>query len=228
MAGGTEQDNPMEAEDNERMPFMDTFYSLSSNDASERNLAAASLLEHTFSNSGSLNSNNEAGQIKDGCYALTRLLKGLCSGRASARQGYASCLSSFLKIAFKEGPTGSEDKTWLDLFMESTESQKEIPTRNTSEFIRIQLNIHTTSVSEVTEKKFGKKRGSEERDYHFGRLFGILAILRSGTLIVNQSCTVDVRLTASMDYKSNFSFLDLSTFSSKCFYRYYKGIYPTF
>ena len=85
---------PIDDNDVERMPFMDTFYSLSSNDASERNLAAASLLEHIFSFQGK-NIDDASGSVKDGCYALTRLLKGLCSGRASARQGFASCLSSF-------------------------------------------------------------------------------------------------------------------------------------
>merc|ERR1712038_1499742 len=113
------------------IPFMDTFYSLSSNDQRERSTAGSSLLHHLFlsidadgkindKTDGDKNQNKFDALIKDGSYALTRLLNGLCSGRASARQGYASCLASFLKLSFQLGP--SKDLypgggCWMEHFM---------------------------------------------------------------------------------------------------------------
>ena len=84
-------------QNNTLIPFMDTFYSLSSNDPSERSIAASSLLSYLFLSSSSAGSEDVDidSIVKDGFYALTRLLKGLCSGRASARQGFASCLATF-------------------------------------------------------------------------------------------------------------------------------------
>jgi len=177
------------------LPFMDTFYSLSSNDQSERNYAAYSLLHHLFhremkgenaSDESEIESNIEV-EIKDGCYAFTRLLNGLCSGRASARQGYASCLSSFLKLSFQSGPleTDSRKKTWMDLFKSQLGGSENI---TAAEFVRQQL-LQCTSKSENSKDIKGVVnrggKGSEERDYMFGKLFGILAVARSGTLAVN-------------------------------------------
>lgn len=197
------------------IPFMDTFYSLSSNDPSQRSIAASSLLSYLFlssSSDGSGDGNSDDVDIdsivKDGFYALTRLLKGLCSGRASARQGFASCLATFLKLSFKLGPTSNtsseaEDdnskwagKCWMDCFMDhyssSTENkqeekeddgdEEELSYNSSSEFVRFKM-VKTTSHSRNMSSSKRRKGGSEERDYNFGQLFGILAVVRSGILM---------------------------------------------
>ena len=163
-----------ENEEKELMPFMDTFYLLASNDPSERNFAASSLLHHVFS--------SEDGTfdvtVKDGSYAMTRLLMGVCSGRASARQGMASCLATFLRISFQMGPEDDSGRRWIHCFMEHMEAkEKETPLT----FIRKKL-IESTSLEAPKGKTVMKKSRTDERDAHFGRLFGILAIARSGIL----------------------------------------------
>ena len=185
------------------VPFMDTFYSLSSNDPSERNNAASSLLQYIFVVADSANEMDESdgeksqqrfnASIKDGCYAITRLLTGLCSGRASARQGYASCLSSFLKLAFQSAlpkDVDSSHSCWMDHFMEEMNESKD-PSLTKVEFVRTQLLKHTSPAESLKDKnglsKRAVKKGSEERDYMFGKLFGILAVVRSNTLEVNDS-----------------------------------------
>ena len=49
-----------------------------------------------------------------------------------------------------------------------------------AEFVRKLLLVQTTPQSVRGQK--AAKKGSEERDYIFGRLFGIMAVVRSGTL----------------------------------------------
>ena len=124
--------------------------------------------------------------VKDGCYAMNRLLKGLCSGRASVRQGYASCFSSFLKLAFNLIPTKSSssssgNQAWIYYFMEQMGVKAN---KSSNEFVREKLLECTYSKDASIDKKGIKKgrKGSEERDYYFGKLFGILAVVRSGTL----------------------------------------------
>ena len=86
------------------IPFMDTFYQLSSEDSPTiRSIAARDLIEHCFpslkkdSNSGS---DDDDVNCKDAAYAITRLMNGLCTGRAASRQGFASCLASFMKVGY--------------------------------------------------------------------------------------------------------------------------------
>ncbi|KAL3896264.1 MAG: hypothetical protein SGARI_007219, partial [Bacillariaceae sp.] len=74
-------------------PFMDSFYGLSSSNPAERSQAAQVMLMHCLL--------GPTANAKDATYALRRLLNGLCSGRAAARQGNASALASFLKIGFR-------------------------------------------------------------------------------------------------------------------------------
>lgn len=172
------KDAEMVTEEGNQMPFMDTFYSLASNDPSERSIAASSLLKHVFFQSNSDGDGRDIA-VKDGTYALTRLLNGLCSGRASARQGYASCLASFLKISFKYGAEGDSEQVWVQHFMKNTDGDFDNP----SEFVRKQF---TQTISLEASKGKGNKSGwrskSEEKDHQFGKLFGVLAIVRSGTL----------------------------------------------
>ena len=74
----------------------------------------------------------------------------------------------------------------MDLMMQHLKSNPEDVSMEDNltvlEFVRHQLNKYTTCSSE--KGKFKNRSGSEERDYLFGKLFGILAVLRSGTLVV--------------------------------------------
>ncbi len=188
------------------IPFMDTFYSLSSNDNQERSVAGSSLLHHLFlSIDADLKRSDDKTDaekyqkrfdalIKDGCYAFTRLLNGLCSGRASARQGYASCLSSFLKLSFQLGPPKDlypDGSCWMEHFMQHMDESKD-KNMTPLEFVRKQLLDHTSSQKKGHSKR--EKKGSEERDYVFGKLFGILAVARSGILGGTAVTSCEVRI----------------------------------
>ncbi len=171
----------METEDGREeqfLPFMDSFYSLSSNDAQERSFAATSIIKHVFFEE--IDAESIAAKVKDGTYAMTRLLNGLCSGRASARQGFASCLTTFLETSFNKAPGENGDKMWIVLFMDHTEQSSEI---SPAEFVRDQLRECTNFEGPVKGKNGGKRNKAEDRDNRFGRLFGILSIIRSGTLV---------------------------------------------
>ena len=161
-----EEDVDSEDEEAERRvlqenPFLDSFYGLSSEDPKIRSQAAQSMLQHCLLGA--------TANSKDACYALRRLLNGVCSGRAAARQGNASALASFLKIAFHMQKMEEIREETID-----SESRKS----TLLAYVRERL-IAATDPSRIT----GKKKGSEERDYQFGRLFGILAIVRSNILL---------------------------------------------
>ena len=143
-------------------PFLDSFYSLSAPNPKERSQAAQVMLHHCLLGTES--------NSKDAAYAFRRLLNGLCSGRAAARQGNASALASFLKIAFH-----------LEKMDEiRIEAQKgDESTSSLLSYVRDRLISATDA-----QKTEGKKKGSEERDYHFGRLFGILGVVRSKILLL--------------------------------------------
>eukprot|EP00978_Attheya_sp_CCMP212_P008923 scaffold21053_cov42-Attheya_sp.AAC.1 len=160
------------------IPFLDTFYALASADATERTTAARSLLLHCFPPLSGVNA-------KDAAYAFKRLLNGLCSGRASARQGYASTLASFLKFALPA--TKKSSSCPMDEIRREISGTDEEPESSTTMFVRTQLLSITNSPAQQDTKIGGRKKGSEERDYQFGRLFGILAIVRSGTLQVDEN-----------------------------------------
>ena len=174
------------------IPFLDTFYALSAENANERAAAAHCLIRHCFPGDGA------PVQTKDAAYALRRLLSGLCSGRAGARQGYASALSSFLRIAFattssdddspiyliqKELNKAGQDNDDDDVSMDSDDEGNVAAQGDDhpAEFVRKLLLVQTTPQSVRGQK--AAKKGSEERDYIFGRLFGIMAVVRSGTLL---------------------------------------------
>ena len=183
------------------IPFLDTFYALSSNDESQRSFAASSLLHHIFVAPNSASSTldvDETGNLfdsvlKDGCYALKRLMQGLCSGRASARQGYASCFSTFLKMAFNLMPSktlSKENKAWIYHLMEHMVVSGKVD-QSPNGFIRGKLLEYCHSKDLSTDKKGKGKKGSEERDYLFGKLFGILAVVRSCTLRIDIESNTD-------------------------------------
>ena len=163
------------------IPFLDTFYALSS-DASprERSVAARCLLGHVFPEG------EGEGMVRpgDARYALRRLMDGLCSGRAGARQGYASCLASFLRLAEERDALGALE---IDGAEEKAGASTVEEKRHSAEYIRSELIRRTSAASASAEDDYGgggggKRRGSEERDLRFGRLFGVLAVAKSGTL----------------------------------------------
>jgi len=143
-------------------PFLDSFYSLSAPDPKERSQAAQVMLYHCL-----LGPNSNS---KDAAYAFRRLLNGLCSGRAAARQGNASALASFLKIAFQ-----------LEK-MDEIRSEAENNSGNNSSSLLNYVRDRLLSATDPQTTQ-GKKKGSEERDYYFGRLFGVLGVVRSSILL---------------------------------------------
>merc|ERR1712157_423339 len=70
----------------------------SSNDTKQRSKAAQAIIQHCFYINNSSDSDDSINEDK--YYALQRLFRGITSNRLSSRQGFASCLTSFLKIAF--------------------------------------------------------------------------------------------------------------------------------
>ena len=161
-----EQETPSRARETtgSSVPFLDSFYSLSSTDPQERAQAAQDIIHYCLVGPES--------NIKDASYALKRLLNGLCSGRAAARQGNASALASFVKVAIQL-------RKIRDIQSESS-NDEETKDETLSElaYIRNRL-IAATDPGGLK----GKVKRSEERDVKFGRLFGILAVVRSGTLL---------------------------------------------
>ena len=160
MADDDETEATTERASNET-PFLDSFYGLSSEDPRERSLAAQTMLQHCLL--------GPSANTKDASYALRRILNGLCSGRAAARQGNASALASYLKLAFQLKKIES---------IRNDMTGEISPTGNSLSFVREKL-LAATDPSQIS----GKKKGSEERDYQFGRLFGILGIVRSNILV---------------------------------------------
>ena len=143
-------------------PFLDSFYGLSAADPKERSQAAQLMLQHCLL--------GPTANAKDAAYAFRRLLNGLCSGRAAARQGNASALASFLKIAFQLEKMDE---------IRTEASTSNIP-ENTSNLMYVRDRLLAAT---DTKQIAGRKKGSEERDYQFGRLFGILGIVRSNLLV---------------------------------------------
>ncbi|KAF2773590.1 hypothetical protein EJ03DRAFT_101909 [Teratosphaeria nubilosa] len=84
--------------------------------------------------------------------ALTRLIRGLCSGRKAARPGFSIALSEALRIAFELAYSGKATQLGLDGLVEKVEG--------------------------LTEPE-GKASGQEKRDYLLGRRFAFQAILQS-------------------------------------------------
>jgi DNA polymerase phi len=155
------------------IPFMDTFYQLSSDESPLRSIAARDLLAHCFFSEDGVNTT-------DAAYALTRLMNGLCTGRAASRQGFASCLSSFLKVTSSSGDDVLLSILEQDSFGKNLVEEK----KGAAEVLRLKL-LEVTQYQQTQKearKAGGKMKGMEGRDHAFGRLFGILAVVRSGVL----------------------------------------------
>ena len=150
-------------ENGDGFQFLDTFYGLSSANGQERSQASQAMLHYCLIGPDA--------NTKDATYALRRLMNGLCSGRAAARQGNASALASLLKMAVHQG-------SLVDIQRESQKEGEE--ETSTLAFIRQRL-LAATDPGPGGEGQ-GKRKSSEDRDYRFGRLFGILGVIRSGIL----------------------------------------------
>ncbi|EPS32017.1 hypothetical protein PDE_06976 [Penicillium oxalicum 114-2] len=84
---------------------------------------------------------------------LQRLFRGLCSSRKAARIGFSIALTEILTQIFSEA-------------------------RESSEFgIADALNLWESQTNST-----GSETGQEQRDHHFGRLFGAEAVIKSGIL----------------------------------------------
>lgn len=173
------------------IPFMDTFYQLSSEDSPTiRSIAARDLIEHCFpslkkdSNSGS---DDDDVNCKDAAYAITRLMNGLCTGRAASRQGFASCLASFMKVGYPYlNEIMNEDTSTATSGSSSDDMNSAMIVRNkllaTTDFLTPPSDDKGSSNKNKKNRFGGGMKGIEARDHAFGRLFGILAIVRSGVL----------------------------------------------
>ena len=171
------------------IPFMDTFYQLSSEDSPTiRSIAARDLIQHCFpylKKDGSDDDDDDDVNCKDAAYAITRLMNGLCTGRAASRQGFASCLASFMKVGYP----------YLNEIMKEDTSTAATGSSNTNPAMIVRNKLLATtdfltppsddkgSSNKNKKNRFGGgMKGIEARDHAFGRLFGILAIVRSGIL----------------------------------------------
>ena len=182
------KESPPTAEEINMIPFMDTFYQLSSEESPlDRSIAARDLIHHCFLSDEGVNH-------KDAAYALTRLMNGICTGRAASRQGFASCLSSFLHVAYStSGVVGEilkEDDYAKHLMGEDSTHPAIIIRKkllSTTQFLPSEVDNKKGPKNKKKHHTGGKLKGIEERDHVFGRLFGILAVVRSGIL-----CTEDL------------------------------------
>lgn len=168
------------------MPFLDTFYGLSSADGSERAQAAQQLIQLCLLGPDA--------NTKDASYAFRRLLNGLCSGRAAARQGNASALAVFLKVAHQTGY----------LTKIQAESAKAAGESTVSDLIYVRRRLlAATELSETGQASGGRRKVSEERDYKFGRLFGILGVVRSGILLPKNGSDVSELIDVASNYMND-------------------------
>lgn len=161
---------------------MDTFWVLSSPDPVERTNAAQCLLVHCFPQLDASDDSKTTQPVEDCAYALKRLLDGVCSGRASARQGFGSALTGFLGM-LKTIDSKEIVGTFRSLYGNKDESDMETDDGET--WIRAELLRRTAPQSTGTDGGAhapSRKKSVEERDCALGRLFGILAVARSGLL----------------------------------------------
>lgn len=102
----------------------------------------------------SVKSPRQVGSIDE---ALTRLVRGLCSGRKAARLGFSVALSEVLRLAFELG------------YEHAVEA--------------LRLEAVTNKLLHLTEPE-GKVSGQESREYFLGRRFALHAVLQSNVALV--------------------------------------------
>lgn len=189
-----EADKPIEPVHQEN-PFLDSFYGISSADVSERTRAAQVCLHHCLLGPDA--------NAKDAAYALTRLLNGLCSGRAAARQGNASTLASFLKVAFALGKMEEIRREQQSKSDVSSSEELDVSELSDLAYVRYRLRTATEPGGETQ----GRKKNAEERDSQFGRLFGINGIVRSGILVPRSKTSLDEIQQVTSDLMSDLAAL---------------------
>ena len=162
-----------EEQPDDELAFMDTFYGLSSTNAAERAHAGQVLLQHCLT--------GPAANTQDAAYALKRLLNALCSGRAAARQGNASALTAFLHVAMEKGVLREIQELQADDDEEEEEEEGDDGDDDDDESASV-LEFVRQRLLQVTDPGESNVKGSVERDYKFGRLFGILSVVKSGIL----------------------------------------------
>ncbi len=123
--------------------FLGMFWTLSDADPHVRRHSACAIVNHLLS---SQKQQLPDAQSTDLQYAMKRLLRGMCSSRECARQGFASVLSELLAS---------------------------LPC--------IKVQDALARLLQCTEVE-GSMRAHEQRDFYVGRVFGFMALHRSGRL----------------------------------------------
>ena len=152
-------------------PFLECFYALADVNSKIRHSATRDLVKHLVDNHASMGNNMGVDGQKsvDLKYAIKRLIRGLCSSRGAARQGFSLALSEVLR-AFPENNTIS-----------------------TLEMVSLIDNVRAKSRG----MSGGKPSGQEERDYMFAGIFGCIALQQSGRLIFKEDGADEDRSNAT-------------------------------
>ena len=152
-------------------PFLECFYALADVNSKIRHSATRDLVKHLVDNHASMGNNMGVDEQKsvDLKYAIKRLIRGLCSSRGAARQGFSLALSEVLR-AFPENNTIS-----------------------TLEMVSLIDNVRAKSRG----MSGGKTSGQEERDYMFAGIFGCIALQQSGRLIFKEDGADEDRSNAT-------------------------------
>ena len=152
-------------------PFLECFYALADVNSKIRHSATRDLVKHLVDNHASMGNNMGVDGQKsvDLKYAIKRLIRGLCSSRGAARQGFSLALSEVL-LAFPENNTIS-----------------------TLEMVSLIDNVRAKSRG----MSGGKPSGQEERDYMFAGIFGCIALQQSGRLIFKEDGADEDRSSAT-------------------------------
>jgi DNA polymerase phi len=141
--------------------LVDTYEQLANEDEAIRLAAAHKLLTKVF------RPNTTTPEVLE--TVLTRLLRGLCSGRKAARLGFAVALTELL-----------------------TELSKAKTREETITHDQVVALLESTSTVE------GSTSGQDERDHYFGRVFGAEAIIKSGFLFDSEDRSQWKRLLTSL------------------------------
>ena len=145
---------------NSTRPFLECFYALADLDEAIRSSATKDLVAHLAK--GEVDDEDMGAGSVDLSYAVKRLVRGLCSSRGAARQGFTLALSEVLR-SFAEDESMSPMGV-LDL---------------------------VENVRKNQGAGGGKASGQEERDFMFAGLFGCIAVHRSGILVAKSTSEED-------------------------------------
>ena len=145
---------------NSTRPFLECFYALADLDEAIRSSATKDLVAHLAK--GEVDDEDMGAGSVDLSYAVKRLVRGLCSSRGAARQGFTLALSEVLR-------SFSEDESMSPM-----------------EVLDLVENVRKNQGAGG-----GKASGQEERDFMFAGLFGCIAVHRSGILVAKTTSEED-------------------------------------